>query len=156
MPEVLLSGNHERIRRWRREQMLQRTRERRPDLWRRLPAAARRRIESCWVRTDRARARPPRSRPSGAARTYVALLHHPVYDRTGAMVTTAVTNLDLHDIARSSRTYGLAGYFVVTPLTSQQELARRIMEHWRTGHGAVYNPRRREALALLEVATDLG
>ncbi len=33
VPEVLLSGNHEAIRRWRRAQSLQRTRERRPDLF---------------------------------------------------------------------------------------------------------------------------
>ncbi len=32
VPEVLLSGNHERIAQWRREQALRRTRERRPDL----------------------------------------------------------------------------------------------------------------------------
>ncbi len=32
VPEVLLSGNHERIRRWRREQALRVTLERRPDL----------------------------------------------------------------------------------------------------------------------------
>ncbi len=32
VPEVLLSGDHERIRRWREERALQRTRERRPDL----------------------------------------------------------------------------------------------------------------------------
>jgi len=32
VPEVLLSGHHEAIRRWRREQSLRRTRERRPDL----------------------------------------------------------------------------------------------------------------------------
>ena len=32
VPEVLLSGHHARIARWRREQALQRTRERRPDL----------------------------------------------------------------------------------------------------------------------------
>lgn len=36
VPEVLLSGDHERIRRWRREQAEARTRERRPDLWARL------------------------------------------------------------------------------------------------------------------------
>jgi tRNA (guanine37-N1)-methyltransferase len=36
VPEVLLSGNHERIRRWRRQQALLRTRERRPDLFARL------------------------------------------------------------------------------------------------------------------------
>src|SRR5262249_10510706 len=33
VPEVLLSGNHERIRRWRRQQALLRTRARRPDLF---------------------------------------------------------------------------------------------------------------------------
>ncbi len=32
VPEVLLSGHHENIRRWRRKQALRRTRERRPDL----------------------------------------------------------------------------------------------------------------------------
>jgi tRNA (guanine37-N1)-methyltransferase len=32
VPDVLLSGNHEAIRRWRREQALKMTRERRPDL----------------------------------------------------------------------------------------------------------------------------
>ena len=34
VPEALLSGNHEKIRAWRRESMLERTRRRRPDLWR--------------------------------------------------------------------------------------------------------------------------
>ena len=34
VPQVLLSGDHERIRRWRHEQSLQRTRRRRPDLLR--------------------------------------------------------------------------------------------------------------------------
>jgi tRNA (guanine37-N1)-methyltransferase len=32
VPEVLLSGHHEEIRRWRRREALRRTRERRPDL----------------------------------------------------------------------------------------------------------------------------
>ena len=32
MPDVLLSGNHEQIRRWRLKQALGRTYERRPDL----------------------------------------------------------------------------------------------------------------------------
>lgn len=33
VPEVLLSGNHAEIARWRREQQIQRTRDRRPDLY---------------------------------------------------------------------------------------------------------------------------
>ncbi len=35
VPEVLLSGNHAKIEQWKREQMEQRTQERRPDLWKR-------------------------------------------------------------------------------------------------------------------------
>jgi tRNA (guanine37-N1)-methyltransferase len=35
VPEVLLSGHHDRIRQWRQEQREKATRERRPDLWER-------------------------------------------------------------------------------------------------------------------------
>lgn len=144
VPEVLLGGDHARIARWRRQQMLLRTRARRPDLWRRVPLDA----------GDRALLRE-----AGVAglhgRTHVALLHHPVLDRTGKVVTTAITNLDIHDIARSSRTYGLGGYYIVTPLDAQRELARRIIAHWRTGHGAAYNERRAEALAPVEIHAEL-
>ena len=38
---------------------------------------------------------------------WVALVHHPVYDKHRKVVATALTNLDLHDIARASRTYGV-------------------------------------------------
>jgi tRNA (guanine37-N1)-methyltransferase len=38
VPEVLLSGHHEKIRAWRREQAERVTRERRPDLWARAGA----------------------------------------------------------------------------------------------------------------------
>lgn len=40
VPEVLLSGNHNSIRRWRLQQALLRTRERRPDLWQRRTLSA--------------------------------------------------------------------------------------------------------------------
>jgi tRNA (guanine37-N1)-methyltransferase len=40
VPEVLRSGNHARIERWRRDQALERTVERRPDLLKRLPEGA--------------------------------------------------------------------------------------------------------------------
>jgi tRNA (guanine37-N1)-methyltransferase len=157
VPEVLLSGDHERIRSWRHHQMLVRTRQRRPDLWREHHLTAEERELLCGEEAaDQADHTETRDQIAGlAARTYVVLLHHPVYDREGKVVATAITNLDLHDIARSCRTYGLAGYFVVTPLSAQQELAGRIVEHWRTGYGARYNPRRRDALALLEVEGDL-
>ena len=40
---------------------------------------------------------------------YIALLHTPVINRNGAIVTTSVTNMDIHDLARSARTYGVRG-----------------------------------------------
>lgn len=85
----------------------------------------------------------------------IALLHHPVYDKNRQVVTTAVTNLDLHDIARAARTFGLFRYFVVTPVAEQRALAERIGRHWQEGWGATYNPKRRAALELMRVVAGL-
>jgi hypothetical protein len=82
-------------------------------------------------------------------------LHYPVYDRRGRVVTTAVTNLDIHDISRSSRTYGAERFYIVTPIERQQELVRKILGHWREGPGALYNPSRREAFGLADVKGSL-
>lgn len=85
----------------------------------------------------------------------VALLHYPVLDRRGAVVSTAITNLDIHDIARSCRTFGVGRFYVATPVTEQQVLAAQIVEHWCKGFGASYNPDRRVALELVTVVPDL-
>ncbi len=85
----------------------------------------------------------------------IALIHHPVYDKNRQVVATAVTNLDLHDIARAARTFGLFRYYVVTPVAEQQALANRIVGHWQEGWGATYNPKRKEALSLVRVVSDL-
>ncbi len=88
-------------------------------------------------------------------RLSIALLHHPVYDKNRQTVATAVTNLDLHDIARAARTYGVFRYFVVTPVPDQRALVERIGSHWREGWGAAYNPHRKEALELMRVVATL-
>lgn len=85
----------------------------------------------------------------------VALLHHPVYDKNRQVVSTAVTNLDIHDIARSAKTFGLFRYYVVTPVSGQQELAGRIVRHWQDGWGAAYNPKRKAALELIRIVSAL-
>ncbi|OQX18914.1 MAG: hypothetical protein BWK80_37515 [Desulfobacteraceae bacterium IS3] len=82
---------------------------------------------------------------------YVALIHYPVVNKNGEVIASAVTNLDLHDIARASKTYGVIGYYVVTPLEDQKALVEKIISHWVTGVGAAYNPVRREALELIRV-----
>jgi hypothetical protein len=88
-------------------------------------------------------------------RLYIALVHHPVVNKDGNIIASAVTNLDLHDIARAARTYGVRGFFVVTPLEDQKELVNKILEHWLTGHGSTYNPTRGEALGLVKVVSTL-
>src|SRR5262245_45217023 len=134
VPDVLSSGNHAAIRRWRRTQSLRRTARRRPEL-----------LAS--VRFSDEDRKLARGLPEldVAARTYVALVHHPVVDRTGKVVTSAVTNLDVHDIARSTNTYGLAGYYVVTPVASQREKADHIAALWQEEGGE----HRADALALV-------
>lgn len=82
---------------------------------------------------------------------YLALVHYPVVNKNGETVAAAVTNLDLHDIARLARTYGVSGFYVITPLDDQRKLTRRILSHWVEGGGAEYNPARRDALSIVRV-----
>ena len=89
--------------------------------------------------------------PKRDKRIYLALIHHPVVDRKGDIITSAVTNLDLHDISRAAKTYGARAVFCITPLEDQQQLIRRLVDHWTDGYGAQYNPDRRKALELLHV-----
>ncbi len=133
VPAVLVSGNHAAIAAWRRQQAMQRTAARRPELWRRFrPSKADGKLF-----------------PPLPSRTHVALVHYPVRDKTGAIVTTALTNFDIHDLARSSLTYGLAGYHVVTPITSQREKAEHIARAWSADEKGEHRAR---ALGLVRTA----
>jgi hypothetical protein len=78
---------------------------------------------------------------------YVGLVHGPVRDKAGSEVTTSVTNLDIHDISRTCRTFGVSQYFLITPLKIQHELVGRILGHWESDKGSLYNPDRTEALS---------
>lgn len=89
------------------------------------------------------------------ADVFLALLHHPVLDKNGQVVTTALTNMDIHDIARSACTYGVRRFFVVTPVRALRALSEKIIEHWETGFGSTYNLTRKEALALVAIEPDL-
>jgi tRNA (guanine37-N1)-methyltransferase len=136
IPPVLASGNHAAIASWRRAQAIARTAARRPDLLRAFRP----------TKADRKLYQPL------AARTHVALVHHPVVDRTGAIVTTALTNFDVHDLARSAMTYGLAGYHVVTPVTSQREKAQHIAQLWMESEQGEH---RAQALQLVRAAASI-
>ncbi len=83
---------------------------------------------------------------------YIGLVHHPIYDKRREIVATAVTNFDVHDIARCAKTFGLGGFFVITPLESQVQLVERLIGHWLEGGGSVYNPTRKESFSLVRVS----
>jgi len=86
---------------------------------------------------------------------YLALIHHPVYNKKQEVVRTCLTPLDLHDIARVGRTYGVHGFYCVSALASQMELAQTILDHWTSGWGAGYNPNRKEAFSIVRITPDL-
>ena len=86
---------------------------------------------------------------------YVGLLHFPMRNREGDIVATSTTSIDIHDIARSARTYDVARYFVVTPLPSQQAIAWRIRGFWTEGEQVAENTNRGEALEYVVVSEDL-
>ncbi len=89
------------------------------------------------------------------AELFLVLLHHPVLDKNGLVVTTALTNMDIHDIARTARTFGVQQFYVAHPIRALQVLAAKIMEHWASGYGSTYNLTRKDALSLVRLERDL-
>jgi hypothetical protein len=85
----------------------------------------------------------------------VALVHHPIVDRSGAMITAAITNIDLHDLARTACTYGATDLFIIHPIAAQRELAERVRAHWVDGAGARRIPSREPAMRLVRIVSSL-
>lgn len=145
VPEVLQGGNHEEIRRWRREQSLRRTYERRPEL---LQKAA-------LTEEDLRLLAEIKAGRQGRCRVWLALVHYPVYNKKHEVINTSVTNLDIHDIARAAATFGLAGYFLVQPAEGQKQLISELLRHWQYGFGARYNPDRHQALSAISLCDSI-
>jgi len=86
---------------------------------------------------------------------FLALIHHPVLDRNGRIVTSAITSLDIHDIARSAHTYGVTRAYIVHPIPEQREFAATVIDHWRFDFGRAFDGRRREALETIKIVETL-
>ncbi len=82
---------------------------------------------------------------------YVALIHFPVMNKKNQPIGSSLTTIDMHDIARASITFGVKGFFVVTPYEDQATIARQVIEHWTKGVGGKLNPFRKDALELIHV-----
>jgi tRNA (guanine37-N1)-methyltransferase len=126
VPSVLLSGNHREIERWRREESIKRTFQKRPDM------------------LDRA-----------ILDNNDIKLIQAVYNNRFKIINTAFTNLDVHDIARSAVTYGVKKFYLVQPNPEQQKLVNRVLDHWIEGEGSTFNKSRSEALNLVALKDTL-
>ncbi len=142
VPEVLLSGNHAEIERWRRRKSLEVTFERRPELLKKARLTEEDRAYLKHLKRER-------------LRLYLALVHYPVVNKEGRKIASSFTNLDLHDLARVARTYGLKAYYLVQPLSDQRAIMEELLAFWLSGPGARHNPDRAEALKLVRLRRSL-
>ncbi len=145
VPEVLLSGNHREIDRWRRREQLRRTLLRRPDLLSQAQLSEEDHGLLAEIRKEEG------NEALKCCPVAMALVHYPVLDRHGEVVSAAVTNLDIHDLSRLATTYRLQRFYLVTPVVEQQKLINRILVHWKDGFGAGYNADRCKAMELVQV-----
>lgn len=143
VPEILLSGDHARIAQWRREQSLLTTWQRRPELLDEAPLTD---TDLDFLRQESLQGKRQRL----GRNLSCALVHYPVYLGDGKCGTSSLTNLDVHDIARCSCTYGLRSFIVVTPLEDQRHLLQTLVGYWTDGAGGVSNPDRAEAMRLVQ------
>ena len=140
VPEVIRSGNHKAIEEWRSHE------------------AAKNSVlhHFSWLKssvmTSDQKNKAARYIPSH----YVVLMHGDVLvgpDRQPG--STSLMSIDIHDIARSSCTYGMKGFFISTPLKDQQAVAHHFLSFWQKGSGAEYNKGRHDALNLVSVTSSL-
>jgi hypothetical protein len=85
----------------------------------------------------------------------VILLHDQMVDKQGKLITSSLTMIDVHDLARSSRTFGVKQTFIAHPAPTIRKLARTLKTHWEEGFGSTYNPNRKDALEIIDIVSDL-
>ncbi|MDZ4678267.1 MAG: tRNA (guanosine(37)-N1)-methyltransferase TrmD [Oligoflexia bacterium] len=142
VPEVLLSGHHQKIKEWQRSQRILRTLNKRPDLLTKAEVTKDEILKASEVLPLR-------------KNIAVGLIHYPVYNKTGEVVATNVTNLDIHDIARACRTYGIDQFYIITPAEEQLAFVGRVLAHWQSGRGTQYNPVRKDSLINTKTAPSI-
>ncbi len=137
VPEVLLNGNHAEMEKWRTEYAVKESVKNHFD----------------WVRSHCVQKKDVDQVIKFIPSHYCALMHSQVMVQ-GAVGTSSVTSIDVHDIARSARTYGVKNYFVVTPLIDQQKIVMKILQFWDES-GVDYNKNRADAVSKVELKDSL-
>lgn len=85
----------------------------------------------------------------------VGLIHWPCWNQNKEVVCTNVTNLDIHDIARASRSFGVKNYYIVNRAKEQLMFVHRVLDHWRVGEGSEHNSMRGTAIGMVKSAETL-
>lgn len=135
-PGILQGGDHGAIARWRRQEALATTLSRRPAL-----------LEEAPLDREDARMLAGCARASVARNLSFCLVHHPVLLEGHRAGTSSFTGLDLHDIARVSRSFGMDLFYVATPVAAQRRLVDTMVRHWKRAGGRGHGDRM-EALSL--------
>lgn len=86
---------------------------------------------------------------------YIALIHYPVLNKKGDIVSTCITGFDLHDIGRTCLTYGISKYFIVNPFPTQQAFAKRMIDTWKEEESLLHNWTKAEAFKIMEIRSNL-
>lgn len=136
VPDIVRSGNHGAIAQWRQEQAAQKTVLQ----------------HFAWMRTQPMNQAQKKLASRYIPHHYTALMHADVLVGSEKKPgVTSVTSLDIHDIARSSATYGIMQFFIVTPLVDQKRIVQTLLNFWQRGIGIDYNPSRHEAVKSVEI-----
>ncbi len=140
VPDVLRSGNHAAIEKWRTEHAVEKTVK----------------DHFSWLRAQDLSLAEKKLAYEHMPSHYVALMHSDVLVGQERLPgVTSVTSLDIHDIARSAKTYGVKEYFLVTPLIDQQKIVQKLLHFWNQGVGAEYNQCRHNAIQLVDLVSTL-
>jgi len=140
VPEVIRSGNHAAMNEWRTAQAVSRTVLGHFD----------------WLRSRQLTDDQKNISSSYIPHHYVALQHGDVLIGDDRVIgTTSVTSIDIHDIARSSKTYGVESLFVVTPLVDQRRIVQTLLDFWQTGVGIDYNRHRHQAINMVQIQDNI-
>lgn len=136
VPLVVRSGNHAALADWRQQTAAQRTVYHHFD----------------WLRSSILEDAEKKLAQRYIPPHYAVLVHSDVHiGNNGEVGTTSVTSLDIHDIARSSKTYGIKNYFLVTPLLDQQRIVNKLLDFWNSDIGIEYNHSRHVAVQAIKV-----
>lgn len=130
IPKIVLSGNHSEIEKWRNEQKAKKTILKRFD----------------WFRAAHLQSQDINIAKNHIPSHYAILMHNDVYVKDKNIGRTSITSMDIHDIARSSATYDLKNYFLVSELEDQQLILNTFLNFWKSNEGMEYNKSRYEAV----------